>query len=259
LGLDPRIQAELVEINALALMALRLQDDLADGDLGHDDPLAPLAAGLLESVQQRTLLLLPPAHPFWDEYERRLQDWQRSQVSGHFRQFNPSDSDDRQAYLPAAPLHLSLQATCHLAHEPAAIQLLAPAIDEYLCALVLLDHLKDWPMDVASGHDNHFVQWMLPPDRYESPAEVKAAVWAALASDDEFSSYLAKITGPLSRAASAVEATKFKRLHHFFCHLLQEVNVSANFLQSRARRVLDELSGALLFPKDDNISNREGA
>lgn len=204
LGLDRGVSREIVLSNLLGLGSIRLQDDLADGEVASDevDAAGHLAAALYQAALRPYEAWFEPASPFWDYLARCMGAWQAA----------TSDADvdgDVEQRLAArgAPLKISAFAVCLLAGRATAYPALEPCLDHALSALVRSDHLADWRADLDAGRWNAFVadvsnRPQLPEERSRNRQEVLVAMMTS----DPVASQVARIRDGFLRAAALVEA-----------------------------------------------------
>lgn len=144
--LQPGVADSLVESNVLGLLAVRLADDIADGDIdpGQAAAARALSEAALSAALQPYRELLPSHSDFWPFLERTLADWQ-------------AGADGRGLLARTAPIRIAAFACCELAARRDAWPSLGRCLDHTMAALVLYDHFFDWEADVAAGRWNAFV------------------------------------------------------------------------------------------------------
>lgn len=175
-GLDEATAKELALANVLGLVAIRLRDDAADGELVGTDPdrAADLSARLLDAALEPYRARLAADSPFWPALDRLLAD--------------PT---------PGAPLKASALGVCLLAHRLDAWPQLEACLDHALLALVLYDHAADWPADLAAGRPNAFAAHL--------GAASAADVLVALMVGSRASAYFERIESEVAAAVDVAE------------------------------------------------------
>jgi hypothetical protein len=145
-GLSERVARDLVVGSVLGLVAIRLEDDLLDGDLEPADRigarrLAPAALHAALAVFGRHV---PMASPFWAVVDQRLAEW---------RTASPAAASTARG----APLKVPALAACLLAGRADAWSTVDRCLEHALAALVAYDQVRDWEADLAAGRWNAFV------------------------------------------------------------------------------------------------------
>lgn len=170
-GLDPAIADRITLANVLGLGALRLWDDLHDGECAADAVAAGrLALALFDAAVAIYKPLLPGASPFWENLASRMREWrvatrQRPDPAGVGLLANDADAALARR---AAPLHVCAAAICTLSERSAELPLVAKCLECALTAAVLYDDAQDWESDLAAGRWNAFVATLADP--VQSPA-----------------------------------------------------------------------------------------
>jgi hypothetical protein len=184
-GLDPDVALSLVVSNVLGLLAVRLSDDIADGELDPED--VEDAGALATSAVDQALVpyreLFSMGSPFWSFYERSMATW-RSGAEG----------PDHAAR--AAPIKIAAVACCMLAERMDAWPILEASLDRAMTAFVLYDAFCDWEADLAAGRWNAFVASVVgdEPDS-PGPARARIAVLTAMLTGDVVPEHFDRIAG----------------------------------------------------------------
>lgn len=196
-GLDREVSTEIVLSTLLGLGWIRLQDDLADGDVRLEDLAAArtLSAGLYEAALVPYRARFGPTSPFWGRLDQWMREWERATRN--------------DAYLLAgrgAPLKIPAYAVCLLADRQDVFPVLERCLDEALEALVLFDHVGDWEADLDAGRWNAFVAALSNgPQGPEQRRLHRSKVFVALMTTDAVDAYFARIEHGLLRAATHAE------------------------------------------------------
>jgi hypothetical protein len=142
LRVDPDASRAIVLSNVLGLGSIRLQDDLADGEVAPQatEAAGQLAAALYDAALEPYRAWFPPASPFWAHLERCMRAWRSA-----------TDATGGEEHLAArgAPLKVSAFALCLLADRLVTFRALEPCLDRALEALVRYDHAD--PRRPAAG------------------------------------------------------------------------------------------------------------
>jgi hypothetical protein len=165
LALSSDISVRLVLCNVFGLAYIRLEDDLADGELAEPTrvPALLLAHQFYREATLNYLELFDGRSPFWGYFKLWLDEW----VLGTLHSNEPkrirfsafAEQDYLQLAGRGAPLKICCAAGCLLANRADAIGALTGALDHALAATVLLDHLHDWAQDLQAGRYNTFVAY----------------------------------------------------------------------------------------------------
>ena len=179
-GLEAAVSREMVLSNILGLGSIRLQDDLADGEVAPLDVEGAriLSAALYEAALEPYRAWFPPASSFWSELDRRMTAWRRHA---------PDDLAAR-----GAPLHVSALAASLLGDNSGVDPSLVACLDRIIEALVRYDHVSDWEADLDAGRWNVFVAAVASgPQTREARERHRIAVRLALmttgVADEQFS------------------------------------------------------------------------
>jgi hypothetical protein len=192
LGLDEAVSLEVTLSNVLGLASIRLQDDLADGEVAPDDLASAriLATALYAAALEPYRAWFPAASPFWEHLERRMTAW-RGAVDLAAR---------------GAPLHIAAVATCLYADRMDVYRALASCLDHALEAFVRYDHVGDWEADLDAGRWNAFVTALSPgPQVAEAHDRHRAATYVAMLTTDAVATWFAGIDEELQRAAAIAD------------------------------------------------------
>ena len=196
--LDREVTREIVLSTILGLGSIRLQDDLADGDVGPEDFAAArtLSAALYEAALAPYRARFDPASPFWGQLDVWMQAWERA----------TRDDDHLLLAERGAPLKVPAFAVCLLADRLDAFPVLERCLDLALEALVLFDHVGDWEADLDAGRWNAFVAALSSgPQAADRRRRHRSRVFAALLTTDAVDAYFARIEHGLLRAAAHAE------------------------------------------------------
>ncbi len=153
-GVDVEIARRVTLSNVLGLAAIRLEDDLRDGDVRADEvPTAGRVAGMLftEAVALYGPLF-PPTSPFWSKLQATMTDW-RSSGSEEGADTGDSPPLARRG----APLKIGARAIWLFGDGRVSWELVDRCLDVALVALARYDDLCDWEADLAAGRWNAFV------------------------------------------------------------------------------------------------------
>ena len=194
-GLDRRLGRQLVLSNLLGLVSIRLQDDLADGELATD--LVPGARDLAAAAYDEALRVyrarFAAASPFWPFLEGTMAT-------------SRSGSNGTTAANRGAPLKIGAYACALLAGRMDAWPALDRCLDHAVSALVLYDQFCDWETDLGAGRWNSFVAGLSPhaqsdAHRVRNRSVVLTAMLTRSAVTDQFDRALLE-----AKAAAALAA-----------------------------------------------------
>ena len=173
--LEPEVAEALVVSNVLGLVAIRLRDDLDDGDVPRDDVEAArrVSTVLFDAALDAYRYRFQPTSPIWPFLDRAMAEFRHA-------------SDGRA--LPAqrlggraAPLRIGAFAVCLLSGRSYVRSGLKACLDQALAALVRYDQACDWEADLEAGRWNAFVASLVDrPQNPEQRAANRSAVLAAL-------------------------------------------------------------------------------
>lgn len=179
-GLDPGLGRQLVLSNLLGLVSIRLQDDLADGELATD--LVPGAKELAAAAYEEALRVygarFGAASPFWPFLDGTMATWR-------------SGSNGTASASRGAPLKIGAYACALLAGRMDVWPVLDRCLDRAVSALVQYDQFCDWESDLGAGRWNSFVAGLSPHDqsdvhRVRNRSVVLTAMLTRSAATDQF-------------------------------------------------------------------------
>ena len=196
LGLDRDVAREFVLSNLFGLGSIRIQDDLADGDVARRQLVAAtnLNATLYELALEPYRARFLPESPFWAHLESCMADWRAA------------TGEAGRLASRGAPLKISAFAVCELAQRIDLYPAVDRLLDDALEALVLYDHIADWQTDLDAGRWNAFVAGI--SDRPQVPAERtrhRRAVLVAMMTTDAITVHVGQVEAGLLRSADLVE------------------------------------------------------
>jgi hypothetical protein len=203
LALDAEMSRELVVSNLLGLASIRLQDDLADGELSDSDAAAAprMASALYRAAVAPYAMRFRPESPFWSHLDRVMAEWRAA----------AADTDGAHPLAArGAPLKVAVFAECLLADRVATYPALEIALDHALEALVRYDHVADWRKDLEAGRWNAFVAAVSPgPQTPAARARRQRDVMVAMLTTDAVLVEFASVRdGFLAAAAAAAELAR---------------------------------------------------
>jgi hypothetical protein len=152
--LDPDVVRRVVLSNVLGLVAVRLEDDLQDGEIRGRDPetAGRVVQALLDAAMAVYRPLIPSESSFWLELNGAMAEWRSRSVG------EPSDTDQwRSLARRGQPLKVGARALWLLAESPLPWAVVDRCLDHALVALARYDDLCDWEADLAAGRWNSFV------------------------------------------------------------------------------------------------------
>jgi len=202
LALDGEVTRQLVVSNVLGLASLRLQDDLADGEIAGDQvgDATALSAMLYEEAVAVYRPLVGTHSPFWAVLAGAMAEWRAvTDDSATGRREVPTV---RSLARRGAPLKISAYAACLLAERADLFPAIETCLDHALAALVLHDHAQDWREDLSAGRWNAYVARL---SRYPQDAQHRdqnrSAVLMAMMTSQATRRYYARIDRESSHAA----------------------------------------------------------
>jgi len=227
-GLDAALCHELSVSSVLGLAAIRLRDDIADGELDRADPAtaAEWSEALLDAALESYRARLPSSSEFWPFVAAVLAPDGPAALA--------SVSDGADLARRGAPLKVPAFAVCQLADRSDAFPTLARCLDHALTALVLYDHAADWEADLAAGRANAFTD-----------GRSREELLVALLSDDVVRPYFARIATALARAAELAGALAVGPLAQHICDLAERFALDSEALAAHYSAVGDR--AAALF------------
>lgn len=255
-GLDREIAREVVLSNLLGLGSIRLQDDLADGEVRADDVEAAriLSAMLYEAALLPYRARFDPGSPFWSHLESCMTEWGAATRGNAPSGSTGTDVADpgrseRRLAAPAAPLKISAFAVCLLADRADAFPGLEGYLDHALEAMVLYDHVADWEADLDAGRWNAFVAGTSSgPQLPEHRERHRRAVLVAMMTTDAVAAHFARVEDGMLRAAALAETlgVPVPPLGAYFREFATSVNEQGTALQEHYRSLADRAAKLLL-------------
>ena len=185
-GLDAALCLELSVSSVLGLAAIRLRDDVADGELDGTVPAAATAWSemLLDAALETYRPRLPSSSEFWPFVTSVLGPASPAAVG--------AELDGTDLASRGAPLKVPAFAVCRLAGRSEAFPSLERCLDHALTALVLYDHAADWEADLDAGRPNAFT----------GPATTRPEALVALMSAGVVRPHFARIEAELAAAGT---------------------------------------------------------
>jgi hypothetical protein len=227
-GLDGEIARDIVLSNLLGLGSIRLQDDLADGEVAPEDVAAArtLGAALYEAALVPYRLRLDPGSPFWAHLESCMAEWRAATLGAAQGRREDQSAEDGSAEhqlaedhlavdhlaehrlaARGAPLRISAFAVCLLADHVDAFPAIRQCLDHALEAMVLYDHVADWEADLDAGRWNAFVAEMSSGPQVPAQRDRhRSAVFVAMMTTDVAAAYHGRIEFGMLRAAALADA-----------------------------------------------------
>lgn len=191
-GLEAELTRELTLSNLLGLVAVRLEDDLLDGDMPASETAG--AEQLVVAAFDEALAVyrerLDPGSPFWGFLERSMATWR-------------AGADGSDAPTRGAPIKIAAFACCLLAERMADWPSLERCLDHAMSALVAYDQFCDWEEDLSAGRWNTFVAAVSRGQ--QGPAERdrnRAAVLTAMLTRDVIDEHFRRIAAEAEDAAA---------------------------------------------------------
>ncbi len=162
-GLTTEAAHTLALCNILGLAYIRIQDDLADGELpaAMRPGLVALSSVAFQQAMAHYARFFAGDERFWAALELRLGQWAQgltfsADLAPNFTAQPDSQSLYRLSHA-GAPVHIGLVAACLLSRRSEVLSQLGAALDDWLLASVLLDHARDWMADLEAGRYNYFI------------------------------------------------------------------------------------------------------
>lgn len=216
LGLDGRLADELVQSNVLGLVAIRLEDDLLDGEVSPSDLGAArrICAAAFDDALDVYRRRLPASSPFWPMLDRTMAAWRLES--------RRIEGPGELAAL-GAPLKAAAFGICLLATRPDAWPRLERCLELALSALVRYDHISDWEADLAAGRGNAFVANISARPGRAGPGAQSAATLLALLTTDVARHEFAAIEADARSAARIAESLAVAPLSAFLMRYADEV------------------------------------
>jgi hypothetical protein len=247
LELDSDVVRAFVLSNVLGLGSIRLQDDLADGEVAHGNVAAAtaLSATLYQAAIEPYRSAFRSGSPFWAHLEGSMAAWRAA------------SGEEGQLAARGAPLKISAFAICLLAARVDLYPDLDRLLDDALEALVLYDHIADWQADLEAGRWNAFIAGIsagpqVPAERVRH----RRAVLVAMMTTDAIAIHIGRVEAGVLRAADRADnlgvpvpalATHLRR---FAC----QAGEQGRDLQAHYRELGDRAARLLLDPPVDGRS-----
>lgn len=231
-GLDETRAREMVLSNTLGMVSIRLQDDLADGDITEREQAssAELAQILLRTALAIYQPYFPPSDPFWERVSSFMDSWRKATAA--VNQFEWSDLRvlKKLETPPAqiisalgAPLKICVDAICSLTAHPFD-RSLDHLLDDAFLAAVLHDHVIDCDADLRAGRWNLFAATLSPsPQSLASYQDHRARTNAAWMTSDAPRVYFEQIAFHLKRAQEQNKRYGIKGLDGYLTELRQTI------------------------------------
>lgn len=252
-GLSEETALTLALCNILGLTYVRVQDDLADGELAPAlrPGLVALATVAFQQAIAQYALLFAGDERFWSALELRLGQWAQGLTSTARLTPGFTAHPDYQAlYFLAhagAPVHIGLVAACLLSKREDALSRLSGALEDWLLANVLLDHARDWLADLEAGRHNYFIAHTSPlpqePDTREAIRRQMLELSYLGNGGQPYFDFVLKLLGDAQTAAQPAGCI---RLNAYLAWFAGQVSVD---LRDYRRQVIDRLQSTtkLLF------------
>jgi hypothetical protein len=236
LGLPDEVATALVESNVLGLLAVRLTDDVLDGDINRPDVNAAraLSTAAFDTALGPYRELFPPTSPFWPFFERSMAAWRAG-----------ADGPDHATR--AAPIKVAAHACCLLAKRMDLWPDLEACLDRAMTALVLYDQFFDWEADLAAGRWNAFIASAIGDERVTKPARARAAVLTAMLSRDVVAEHFHRIAVAAEAAARLGDALELDELASYLRGWTDAAIAQGEEIADHYRRA-GEQATRLLFP-----------
>lgn len=244
-GLDSETRLRFVESTVLGLAALRLRDDVADGEAPSSDSATAerLAARLLDAALDPYRAHFDSRSPVWARIGLWLQQWEARETA--------ADADLARR---AVPIKIPAFATSILCRRQAGFAGLERCLDAAIAGMVMFDQLRDWQADVRAGRRNSFAARVLGSDRGSVDAERE--LLRELLAGDALPRYAASIDRRMREAAILAAEVGIPDLEAHLKWLGGEMNVYSERLRSDYRGIA-ERTAALLDPRA--VTPRRGA
>jgi hypothetical protein len=247
-GLGPGLASELVVANLLGLLAVRIQDDLIDGELPQADLVAAqrMAPVLLETAIGTYRTLLEPGSPFWPFVDDSLAAWRRaSRTSAAAAPPLGLELADR-----GAPLRIPAYAICLLTGRPDRWPGLKGCLDHALAALVRYDQVVDWEADLAAGRWNVFVAAISPqPQDAGYREQNRSAVHTAMLTEGVVAREFGRVESDAVRAAVLARRLGCPPLAAFLCDYAARTAAQGEAMERHYRGLADDAVALLFGPR----------
>ena len=246
LDLDDGLVSELVLSNVLGLVSVRLEDDLADGELAASDIVRArrLAPALFDEALSVYRSRLPTDSAFWPFLTRSLREWRASSSE---RAASPNR---------AAPLKIATYGMCAMARGERYWPHLERCLDHALRALVLYDDFCDWEADLAAGRWNAFVAEAVGASRFGGEP-THAAVVVAMMTDGVVRKHFARIRVEALAAVALAQEVGSNGLATHLANFGRESSGQGEAIEARYAGAA-ERANALIFGRRQTEHERTG-
>ncbi len=257
LGLEREVSSELVMSNVLGLASIRLEDDLADDEIDTADiPAArTLSGALYEAALDVYRHRFSSSSPFWPRLATWMNEWRSADAV--WTPGSIGTLDQRGIPAPAdlarrgAPLKISAFAVCLIARKIPLFELVDACLDHALAAMVMYDHLCDWPDDLEAGRWNAFVERNgSHPQRPENGSANRSSVLAAMMARRAVANEFARMQVELECAARLAAELASPPLRAYLEGLAAKLGQEAHLLEKRYAALGDEAL-ALVFGTEE--------
>lgn len=242
-GIDASTCATLSLGNVIGLAALRLRDDLEDGEVAVEDVASAhrLSEGLLEAALGIYRTLFPPSSPIWPRLDTWLAEWHAATRIG------ASSQGASQLAARAAPVKASAYGACLIAERGDLFPNLESGLDSALQAMVLFDHLVDWQQDIRAGRWNAFVAHAIgkPPGGTEDALD-STGVYRALLRGDALATYIHEIDSNMRLAIELIADLGISLLEDHLVELNERINEHSHALRTHYRDLAERADAFLV-------------
>lgn len=253
--LDPASARTMAVCNVFGLGYVRLQDDLLDESWEPGTKATKRCLGnlLYRQAMQRYARLFSQHTRFWDYLDQYMAQWLQATIQSNQpakTDFHAFDDDDF-ALLAArgAPLKIGCAGVCLLAAQPAALPTLTQALEYWLTASVLLDHVHDWEADLAADRYNTFVAYASPlPQTSLYRTENRRGVLEMLYLGDQAQPYFDLIRRFTRLAAEVLQPLDCPPLHRYLQIFENRALAYGMGLARQAKRQLREATEQFFGP-----------
>ena len=243
LGVDASTCERLSLGNVIGLVALRLSDDLEDGDVAAEDVASArrLSDGLLAAALASYHSLFPPSSPLWPRLDAWLAEWHEATRIG------ASSHRATQLTARAAPVKASAYGACLIHGRGELFVTLESALDNALQAMVLFDHLVDWQHDIQAGRWNAFAAHALGKPRGGGDAAVRTTgVYRALLTGNALEAYINEIDSNMRRAIEVVGDLGLTSLEEHLSQLDERMKEHSQALRTHYRDLAERATVLLV-------------
>lgn len=266
-GLDAARARQLVLSNVLGLCSIRLQDDLADGEVADNerDSSGQLAALLYSAALDIYRAYFPPDSIFWEHVTQTMRAWRAAtdranQLNlGQVTLLRTLESGPAQCLAAlGAPLKLCAQAVLLMTGQTMP-STLNDLLDHALIAAVLHDHALDCESDLQAGRWNLFVAAVsgLPQDPIHR-AENRAGVARAWMMTGLPHLYFEQVDHHLESAARLNRAPGVRGLGDYLSNFRRMARKTRALLEGQYRQDLARATDALFGPMFAASRTRKG-